>query len=160
VYDIRRAHLDDRTAHGISVPSQGVVRGVLHPQLSATTKPPTPAKTYFFSFAIDCFSRKIIDWQLASRMRSTLVLDALRMALGTREHGADAELVHHSDAGSQYASFDHTQTLKDHGVLGSSGTVGDATTTPSRRASSTAPRHRADRRPRLAHPTPARTRRG
>jgi hypothetical protein len=34
-------------------------------------------------------------------MRTDLVLDALRMALAQRRHGADVELVHHSDAGSQ-----------------------------------------------------------
>jgi putative transposase len=55
-----------------------------------------------------------------------LVLDALRMALAQRGAGADVALVHHSDAGSQYASFDYSQTLDDHGVLASIGTVGDA----------------------------------
>ena len=40
--------------------------------------------------------------------------------------GADVALVHHSDAGSQYTSMDYTQTLDDHGVLASIGTVGDA----------------------------------
>lgn len=32
----------------------------------------------------------------------------------------------HTDAGSQYTSYDYTQTLEDHGVLASIGTVGDA----------------------------------
>jgi putative transposase len=54
----------------------------------------------YFSFVIDVFSRRIVGWQLASNMRTDLVLDALRMALGLREHGADVQLVHHSDAGS------------------------------------------------------------
>jgi putative transposase len=80
----------------------------------------------FFSFVIDAFSRKVVGWQLASHMRATLVLDALRMALGTRALGADVALVHHSDRGSQYTSIDYTQTLDDHGVLASVGTVGDA----------------------------------
>jgi transposase InsO family protein len=59
-------------------------------------------------------------------MRTTLVLDALRMALSTRQAGADVELVHHSDRGSQYLSYDYTQTLTDHAVLASCGSVGDA----------------------------------
>jgi putative transposase len=80
----------------------------------------------YFSFVIDVFSRMIVGWQLAANMRDTLVLDALRMALGLREHGADVQLVNHSDAGSQYTSGDYTQTLSDHLVLGSIGTVGDA----------------------------------
>jgi transposase InsO family protein len=80
----------------------------------------------FFSFVIDVFSRKIVGWQLASHMRTDLVLDALRMALGTRRPGADFQLVTHSDAGSQYTSYAYDQVLDDHRVLGSIGTVGDA----------------------------------
>jgi len=80
----------------------------------------------FFAFVIDAFSRMIVGWQLASHMRTDLVLDALRMALGTRGAGADVELVHHSDQGSQYMSFDYGQLLDDHGVLQSVGSVGDA----------------------------------
>ena len=55
----------------------------------------------FFSFVIDAYSRQIVGWQFASHMRTDLVLDALRMALAVREPGADVQLVHHSDAGSQ-----------------------------------------------------------
>ena len=80
----------------------------------------------FFAFVIDAFSRRVVGWQLASHMRTTLVLDALRMALQRRDGGADVELVHHSDRGSQYTSIDYTQTLDDHGVLASVGSVGDA----------------------------------
>jgi len=47
----------------------------------------------FFSFVIDVFSRMIVGWQLASHMRTDLVLDALRMALALRQPGADFELV-------------------------------------------------------------------
>jgi putative transposase len=80
----------------------------------------------FFSFVLDAFSRRVVGWQLASHMRTDLVLDALRMALGQRQPGADVALVHHSDRGSQYTSIDYTQTLADHGVLASVGSVGDA----------------------------------
>jgi putative transposase len=80
----------------------------------------------FFSFVIDAFSRKVVGWQLASHMRTDLVLDALRMALGQREPGADFALVAHTDRGSQYTSADYTQELDDHGVLASVGSVGDA----------------------------------
>ena len=38
----------------------------------------------FFSFVIDVFSRRMVGWQLASHMRTDLVLDALRMALTRR----------------------------------------------------------------------------
>ena len=54
----------------------------------------------YFAFIIDVFSRMIVGWQLAAHA-DHLVLDALRMALGLREPGADFELVGHTDAGSQ-----------------------------------------------------------
>ncbi len=80
----------------------------------------------YFAFVIDAFSRQVVGWQLASHMRTDLVLDALRMALGQRDHGADFELVAHTDRGSQYTSADYTQELDDAGVLASVGSVGDA----------------------------------
>jgi putative transposase len=80
----------------------------------------------FFSFVIDAYSRRVVGWQFASHMRTDLVLDALRMALTRRQHGADLELIHHSDAGSQYTSYAFRQVLDDHDVLASIGSVGDA----------------------------------
>lgn len=58
-------------------------------------------------------------------MRTDLVLDALRMARGTREHGADVDLVHHSDAARTSASA-APKNSDDAGVLASLGSVGDA----------------------------------
>jgi putative transposase len=80
----------------------------------------------FFSFVIDAYSRRIVGWQFANNMRTDLVLDALRMALTRRPAGADIELIHHSDAGSQYTSHAFGQVLDDHQVLQSIGSVGDA----------------------------------
>ena len=80
----------------------------------------------FFSFVIDVYSRKVVGWQFASHMRTTLVLDALRMALSTRERVQEVRLIHHSDRGSQYVSGDYTQTLADHDALASVGSTGDA----------------------------------
>jgi putative transposase len=80
----------------------------------------------FFAFVVDVYSRRVVGWQFADHMRTDLVLDALRMALAQRGPGADVELIHHSDAGSQYLSNDYSQALDDHGVLASIGSVGDA----------------------------------
>ncbi len=80
----------------------------------------------FFSFVIDVYTRKVVGWQFAGHMRTTLVLDALRMALSTRERVEEVRLIHHSDRGSQYVSGDYTQTLADHDVLASVGSTGDA----------------------------------
>jgi putative transposase len=83
-------------------------------------------RVVFFSFVIDAFSRRIVGWQFAAHMRTDLVSDALRMALTRRDAGADVQLIHHSDAGSQYTSDAFQQVLDDHDVLGSIGSVGDA----------------------------------
>jgi len=80
----------------------------------------------FLSFIIDVFSRMIVGWQIARHMRTSLVLDALRMALAIRQPGADFQLVSHTDQGSQYTSEDYTQQLDDAKVLASVGSVGDA----------------------------------
>jgi putative transposase len=54
----------------------------------------------YLAFVIDVFSRRVVGWQLASHMRTTLVLDVLGMAVGTRQPGADFGLVAHTDRGS------------------------------------------------------------
>jgi putative transposase len=80
----------------------------------------------FFAFVVDAYSREVVGWQFAAHMRTDLVLDTLRMALAMTERVDEVELVHHSDAGSQYTSYDYGQTLDDHQVLASIGSVGDA----------------------------------
>jgi putative transposase len=80
----------------------------------------------FFAFVVDAYSRAVVGWQFAAHMRTDLVLDALRMALAMTERVDEVTLVHHSDAGSQYTSYDYNQTLDDHQVLASIGSVGDA----------------------------------
>jgi len=79
----------------------------------------------YFAFLIDVFSRMIVGWQIASHMRTDLVLDALRMALGTRQPGADIGLVQHTDQGSPIHGRGLHAVLDDHRVLASVGTVGD-----------------------------------
>jgi putative transposase len=82
----------------------------------------------FFAFILDAYSRRIVGWQFAAHMRTELVLDALRMAIHQRGQGADIELVHHSDRGSQgqYTSVAYTDTLAHAGILASVGSIGDA----------------------------------
>jgi transposase InsO family protein len=79
----------------------------------------------YFAFVIDAYSRAIVGWQLAAHMRTDLVLDAC----GWRLPGAGRAPMSRSSItatpAAQYTSFDYTQTLDDHGVLASIGTVGD-----------------------------------
>jgi putative transposase len=52
------------------------------------------------AFVIDCFSRFIVGWSLATHIRTDLPLDALEMGLWRRRELVGG-LVHHSDAGGQ-----------------------------------------------------------
>jgi putative transposase len=78
----------------------------------------------YLAFILDCYSRKIVGWQLATHMRTELVLDALEMANGLRR--PDAGLVAHNDRGSQYESFAYTDRLDELGIDPSVGSKGDA----------------------------------
>jgi hypothetical protein len=91
----------------------------------------------YFAFVIDAFSRRVVGWQLASHMRTDLVLDALRMALGQRDHGADFELVAHTDRGSQYTSADTPRSSTTPACWPPSARSATPTTTRWPRASST-----------------------
>ena len=68
----------------------------------------------FVAVILDAYSRRVIGWALDWTMDKTLTLRALRMALSRRVVGPD--LVHHSDCGSQYASGDYTDLLKENGI--------------------------------------------
>jgi len=78
----------------------------------------------FLAFILDCYSRMIVGWQLATHMRAELVLDALEMANGLRRPGAG--LIAHNDRGSQYTSFAYTDRLDQLGIDPSVGSKGDA----------------------------------
>jgi putative transposase len=78
----------------------------------------------YLAFILDCYSRMIVGWQLATHLRTDLVLDALEMANGLRQ--PDAGLIAHSDRGSQYTSITYTDRLDQLGVAPSVGSRGDA----------------------------------
>jgi putative transposase len=64
---------------------------------------PTWSGTVFSAFVSDVYSRRIVGWRTAAAMPTELPLDALEMALWTRQQADElvAGLIHHSDAGSQ-----------------------------------------------------------
>ncbi len=75
------------------------------------------------STLLDLYSRKVVGWAMSSRIDTTLVQDALEMALGRRRPSAG--LMHHSDRGSQYASHAYRDLLKKHGIACSMSGKGD-----------------------------------
>jgi putative transposase len=85
--------------------------------------------TVYVAFVLDAYSQRILGWRAARSMKTALVLDALEMALWTRQRqgvGDLTGLVHHTDAGSQYTSIALTERLAEAGAAPSVGSVGDA----------------------------------
>jgi transposase InsO family protein len=77
----------------------------------------------FLATVIDLFSRRVIGWSVASHMRTTLVADALNMAVATRGGTVDG-VVFHSDRGSQYTSAGFGELCDRFGVTQSMGATG------------------------------------
>ncbi|MFS8204702.1 IS3 family transposase [Streptomyces sp. CWNU-52B] len=90
----------------------------------------TWAGVVYVAFVVDTFSRRIVGWSAATSKETQLVLDALEMALWQRDRDeypyVRGELIHHSDAGSQYTSFKLAEHLDAAGIAASIGSVGDA----------------------------------
>jgi putative transposase len=72
----------------------------------------------------DAYSRLIVDWSMATHMRATLVVDALKLALARRR--PPPGLMHHSDQGGQYVSLAFGRAARDAGIAISIGSRGDA----------------------------------
>ena len=71
----------------------------------------------YLAVVIDLYSRKIVGWSMSSRMKASIVCDALNMAIWQRKPGQG--LIHHSDGGSQYASLIFRTLLQCHKIKGS-----------------------------------------
>ena len=72
----------------------------------------------------DAYSRQIVGWSMATHTRASLVVDALKMALGRRR--PPPGLIHHSDQGGQYVSLAFGRTAREAGIAVSMGSRGDA----------------------------------
>ena len=71
---------------------------------------------------IDLYSRAVIGWSMDKRMKSSLVEDALTMALFRRKFPKD--VIVHSDRGSQYCSTGYQMILASNGLICSMSSVG------------------------------------
>jgi transposase InsO family protein len=69
----------------------------------------------YVAVILDAYSRRVIGWAQDRTMEDDLTMSALRMALSRRV--VEPGLVHHSDRGSQYASGDYTDLLKENGIV-------------------------------------------
>lgn len=85
---------------------------------------PTREGWLYLAALIDLSSRRIVGWSLGSSLEETLTMNALKMALATRELGG-AKMLHHSDRGSQYASREYRSALDERGITPSMSRKGD-----------------------------------
>ncbi len=98
--------------------------GLTEPSGSQRSKTvhPTAEGCLYVAVVLDLFSRRVVGWAMASHLKTSLVLDALQMALVKRR--PKVGLLHHSDRGSQYASRDYRRVLAGSGIEVSIGAVG------------------------------------
>ena len=68
----------------------------------------------YLAVILDAYSRRVVGWALDRTLEDSLTIMALEMAIEQR--GAPVGLVHHSDRGVQYASYDYTAMLQAHGI--------------------------------------------
>jgi putative transposase len=77
----------------------------------------------YVAAVLDLFSRMVVGWSMQNQMTARLVSDAMLMAIWRRR--PSAELLHHSDQGSQYTSEQFQALLAQHGVVCSMSRSGD-----------------------------------
>ena len=76
----------------------------------------------YLATVIDLATRMVLGWQIATHMRTSLVIDALQMAIDSGHVGPDA--IFHSDRGAQYTSKKFAAFCKKKKVRPSVGRTG------------------------------------
>src|SRR5207302_2366381 len=92
--------------------------------LTGITEHPTADGKLYCAAVMDAFPRKIIGWPVGARQNTDLVINALAMAVTRRPPDGNSTILH-SDHGTQYTSWAFGKRLRDAGLLGSMGPVGD-----------------------------------
>jgi len=69
----------------------------------------------YLAVVLDLYSRRVIGWSMGPRLHSTLVQEALGMAVKQRRHAG--MVLHHSDRGVQYASADFQELLSGQRMI-------------------------------------------
>lgn len=69
---------------------------------------------YYLFLLTDAYSRKICGYKLSNNMEATNAVDCLQMAIdGTKSMKG---LIHHSDRGIQYCSYEYVKLLQDNKI--------------------------------------------
>jgi putative transposase len=90
--------------------------------VSDITYIPTVVGFLYLAVVLDVWSRRIVGWAMSKSLGTELVLDALEMAIEQRRPNG---VIHHSDQGCQYTSFEFGKRCREAGVRPSMGSVGD-----------------------------------
>lgn len=69
----------------------------------------------YLATVIDLFSRKVIGWATSHRMKTHLVLDALKHAVYRNKYITE-DVILHSDQGSQYSSYEYQQFIRKYNI--------------------------------------------
>jgi putative transposase len=69
----------------------------------------------YLAVVLDLYNREVVGWSMGESLSTPLVLKALKMAMETV--GPQAEVIFHSDRGSQYASEAYRKFLKSKNVI-------------------------------------------
>jgi len=72
---------------------------------------------------IDLYAQRVVGHACSDRLKKGLALEVLDRAVVLRQ--PPPGLIHHSDRGSQYCSYDYRERLKEYGMKGSMSAKGN-----------------------------------
>ncbi len=87
------------------------------------TEHPTREGKVYCAAVMDAYSRRIVGWSIDSRQDSTLVVNALDMAIRNRRPEPGG--IVHADHGVQFTSWAFGNKIRSAGLMPSFGSVGD-----------------------------------
>lgn len=77
----------------------------------------------YLAIVLDLYSRKIVGWAVSERLKKDLATTALSRAIAIRQ--PEPGLIHHSDRGSQYCSYEYRDLLNKHCIIASMSSKGN-----------------------------------
>jgi len=77
----------------------------------------------YLAVMLDLYSRKVIGWSMSEQNNKELIISALDMAIVARR--PKENVIHHSDQGSTYASYEYMERLRSSNMIQSMSRKGD-----------------------------------
>ncbi|WP_308398615.1 IS3 family transposase [Prevotella sp.] len=73
-------------------------------------------KFCYLALITDYYTKEIVGYSVAPTLEAIYAIEALKMALDHYKGNDLSQLIHHSDRGVQYASYQYTDLLKKYGI--------------------------------------------